>query len=89
MPYVGFEHTIPASKRAKTVHALVRSAKVTGSPEYHCDQNDLTISRLSQTDLIYKLQENQRSLKFLQTHSKTRLERLITRSKNRGTAHCV
>jgi hypothetical protein len=31
MPYVGFEHTIPASERAKTVHALGRSATVTGS----------------------------------------------------------
>jgi hypothetical protein len=31
MPYVGFEPTIPASERAKTVHALARSATVTGS----------------------------------------------------------
>jgi hypothetical protein len=28
---VGFELTIPASERAKTVHALDRSATVTGS----------------------------------------------------------
>jgi hypothetical protein len=31
MPWVGFEPTIPASKRAKTVHALDLSATVTGS----------------------------------------------------------
>jgi hypothetical protein len=31
MPCVGFETTISASKRAKTVHALDRSATVTGS----------------------------------------------------------
>jgi hypothetical protein len=31
MPRVGFEPTIPASKRAKTVHALDHSATVTGS----------------------------------------------------------
>jgi hypothetical protein len=31
MPFVGFEPTIPASERAKTVHALNRSATVTGS----------------------------------------------------------
>jgi hypothetical protein len=31
MPWVGFEHTIPASERAKTVHTLDRSATVTGS----------------------------------------------------------
>jgi hypothetical protein len=31
MPCVGFEPTIPASERAKTVHALDRSATVTGS----------------------------------------------------------
>jgi hypothetical protein len=31
MPYVGFEPMIPASERAKTVHALDRSATVTGS----------------------------------------------------------
>jgi hypothetical protein len=31
MPSMGFEPTIPASERAKTVHALDRSATVTGS----------------------------------------------------------
>jgi hypothetical protein len=31
MPCVGFEPTIPASERAKTVHALDRAATVTGS----------------------------------------------------------
>jgi hypothetical protein len=30
MPSVGFESTIPASERAVTVHALDRSATVTG-----------------------------------------------------------
>jgi hypothetical protein len=30
MPCVGFEPTILASERAKTVHALVRSVTVTG-----------------------------------------------------------
>jgi hypothetical protein len=30
MPWVGLELTIPASERAKTVHALDRSATVTG-----------------------------------------------------------
>jgi hypothetical protein len=30
MPWVGFEPTIPESKRAKTVHALDRAATVTG-----------------------------------------------------------
>jgi hypothetical protein len=33
MPYVGFEPTIQASKRAKTVYALDRSATVTGISE--------------------------------------------------------
>jgi hypothetical protein len=31
MPCVGFEPKIPASERVKTVHALDRSATVTGS----------------------------------------------------------
>jgi hypothetical protein len=30
MPQVGFEHTIPVFERAKTVHALDRSATVSG-----------------------------------------------------------
>jgi hypothetical protein len=30
MPWVGFKPTVPASERAKTVHALDRSATVTG-----------------------------------------------------------
>jgi hypothetical protein len=34
MPYVGFEPTIPASQRVKAVHALDRSATVTGYLEY-------------------------------------------------------
>jgi hypothetical protein len=35
MPYVGFKPTIPASERAKTVHALDRAATVTGeSPPF-------------------------------------------------------
>jgi hypothetical protein len=34
MPYVGFESTIPASERAKTVHALDRSATVTGITKF-------------------------------------------------------
>jgi hypothetical protein len=34
MPYVGFEPMIPASERAKTVHASDRSATVTGVVEY-------------------------------------------------------
>jgi hypothetical protein len=36
MPCVGFEATIPASERAKTVHVLGRSATVTGQGKlYH------------------------------------------------------
>jgi hypothetical protein len=35
MPWVGFEPIVPASKRAKTVHALDRSATVTGSDKYN------------------------------------------------------
>jgi hypothetical protein len=31
MPYVGFERTIPASERAKTVCVLNRSATMTGA----------------------------------------------------------
>jgi hypothetical protein len=31
MPWVRFEPTIPVSERAKTVHALERSAAVTGA----------------------------------------------------------
>jgi hypothetical protein len=30
MPWVGFQRTVPASARAKAVHALYRSATVTG-----------------------------------------------------------
>jgi hypothetical protein len=30
MPWVGFETTIPAFERAKTIHALDREATVTG-----------------------------------------------------------
>jgi hypothetical protein len=34
MPWMEFEPTIPASERAKTVHALDRSATVTGMEPY-------------------------------------------------------
>jgi hypothetical protein len=36
MPWVGFETTIPASERAKAVHALDRSATVTGKYLIYC-----------------------------------------------------
>jgi hypothetical protein len=36
MPRVGFEHTIPASERANTVHALDSWATVTGVCNYTC-----------------------------------------------------
>jgi hypothetical protein len=35
MPWVGFEPTIPASERAKTVHALDRSDTVPGVLKYY------------------------------------------------------
>jgi hypothetical protein len=34
MPCLGFEPTIPASERAKTVHALDRLATVTGQGQF-------------------------------------------------------
>jgi hypothetical protein len=36
MPWVGFEPTIPAFERAKTVHALDRATTVTGCWKYSC-----------------------------------------------------
>jgi hypothetical protein len=39
MPRVGFEHTIPASKQAKTLHTLDHSANVTGRDPEHSGQN--------------------------------------------------
>jgi hypothetical protein len=35
MPWVGFEHTIPASEQAMTVHALDGSATVTGKGQIY------------------------------------------------------
>jgi hypothetical protein len=40
MPWVEFEPTVPASERAKTVHALDRSATVTGHTMH--GENQLT-----------------------------------------------
>jgi hypothetical protein len=37
MPWVGFELTIPASKRAKSVHALDRSPTVTDIADLRSD----------------------------------------------------
>jgi hypothetical protein len=34
MPWVGFEPKVPASERAKAVHALDRSATVTGNEKF-------------------------------------------------------
>jgi hypothetical protein len=45
MPLVGFELTIPASERAKTVHALDRSATVTGT--VFCSPLEFTSRQLS------------------------------------------
>jgi hypothetical protein len=40
MPWVGFEHTIQASERAKTVHAPERSATVAGRRGNYIKQNE-------------------------------------------------
>jgi hypothetical protein len=45
MPWVEFEATIPASERAKTVHALDRSATVTGPQEDYSNENMTTDGR--------------------------------------------
>jgi hypothetical protein len=42
MPWVGFEHMVPASARAKTVHVLDRSAAVTGEPLFRNPNNIFT-----------------------------------------------
>jgi hypothetical protein len=41
MPWVGFEPTIPASERAKTVHALDRAAIVTDTSRIYVKKNYL------------------------------------------------
>jgi hypothetical protein len=62
MPCVGFEPTIPASERAKTVHVLDRSATVTG--KYHGDSYDkLTVEII----LLYVLKYLQVENKYLES----------------------
>jgi hypothetical protein len=51
MPCVGFEPTIQASEREKTVHALDRSATVTGkllyaSPETSIEEKDVKLKEI-------------------------------------------
>jgi hypothetical protein len=48
MPWVGFEPTIPAFERAKTVHALDRAATVIGRHITHALTNSVLIKFLSQ-----------------------------------------
>jgi hypothetical protein len=46
MPWVGFELRIPSSERAKTVHALDRSATVTGGAvKYRCLKFYVVVSK--------------------------------------------
>jgi hypothetical protein len=45
MPWVRFEPTIPASERAKTVHALDRSATVTGHSKLLCEIIDILVQK--------------------------------------------
>jgi hypothetical protein len=54
MPWLGFEPTIPASERAKTVHALDCSATVTGSGlgylwQIGCRQYDYMVGLLQKS----------------------------------------
>jgi hypothetical protein len=60
MPYVGFEPTIQASKRAKTVHSLVRSATVTGRCEHvvsHIEGSDIWLIKYRAMALYLYLRE--------------------------------
>jgi hypothetical protein len=45
MPWVGFEPTVPASERAKTVHALDRSATVTDTRPYSVSILKVSLSK--------------------------------------------
>jgi hypothetical protein len=45
MPLVGFEPKVPASERAKTVHALDHSATVTGVVIYHETNKIMALSK--------------------------------------------
>jgi hypothetical protein len=51
MPYVGFEPTIPACERAKTVHALDCSAIVTGNKVIKPENGNFYICRKAGTHL--------------------------------------
>jgi hypothetical protein len=52
MPWVEFEPTVPASERAKTVHALDRSATVTGNAVYSVEEIPVPNSRTSHRDKL-------------------------------------
>jgi hypothetical protein len=54
MSYVGFEPTIPASERAKTVHALDRSATVIGLKDITIIINIITIFIIILIIIIYR-----------------------------------
>jgi hypothetical protein len=56
MPRVGLEPTITASERAKTVHALDRSATVTGTQNTYLEQiySLLQKTRVDCRNIIYK-----------------------------------
>jgi hypothetical protein len=43
MPWMEFEPSFPASERAKTVHALVRSATVTGKYKINAEPKSQVI----------------------------------------------
>jgi hypothetical protein len=51
MPQVGIEHTIPASKRAKTVHALDYSATVTGEGGNTSTQKSVNFYQIVRTHI--------------------------------------
>jgi hypothetical protein len=69
MPWVGLEPTIQAAERAKTVHALDRSATVTGpeknrSPNFLSVQFEISLQSEKSETLVCMRNEVSKTIKF-------------------------
>jgi hypothetical protein len=82
MPWVGFEPTIAASERAKTVHALDRSTTVTGHSTHLLRKNFSTILLWTKYLLGYNAMYFNKNRRFGETFRFNLWRRRISRARN-------
>jgi hypothetical protein len=88
MPWVGFEPMLPVSERAKTLHALGRSATVTGYRDHYLSIKQCKMKKKGHFNVTLANTRNQKIWSPLNPRSLVIFQRLRTHSVQRWAMGC-